>query len=117
MSVVTLFHGTSAESAEALLRDGWQPLSSPAGNQMGRRNLLYLTTTAENAAWYAEQKGSDTVLEVTLELDDLVVDPEDGTADTVDGELNLRHGLPGNLATCRTLPAAAFHPLSRALKL
>lgn len=107
---ITLFHGTSRDSADALLSKGWSPSEtgvSPGANQ-GRRGHLYLTTEPLDALWFAEQKGEQTVLSVTVAIEDLIVDPEDGIGETVLDEMSQTSGLPGKLATKRPLSPAAF---------
>lgn len=98
---VTLYHGTTPENAEALLRHGFDPETWRSGGNGGSRGHLYLTDKPENAAWFAEQLGSDTVLRLRVPAADLVVDPEDGIEDTVVKEFltAARTGLPVTLAT------------------
>jgi hypothetical protein len=105
METVTLYHGTSDESADALLARGWQPNMWPSGGHCGQPKFLYLTTTPENAAWYANEKGSERVVAVTVPVSSLLVDPEDGMDDTVAGELLME---PGNLVLREAMPAEAF---------
>lgn len=101
-----LFHGTTAENAEALLRDGFDPSRRILGANGGRAGHFYLTSTTENAGWYAGQEG--VVLEVRVPFRDLVVDPEDGIGSSVVFELMSEHGLPANLATRHRIRADAF---------
>ena len=109
--ILRLYHGTSEEGAVQLLAQGWRPGVASAGSQCGRTSLLYLTNTAENALWYANEKGSDIVLALDVHASALMVDPEDAVGETVPDELQLcgASGLPANLALFRPLPAAAFH--------
>ena len=104
----TLYHGTTEDSAARLLAEGWAPNSGSIGGNCGQRRYLYLTNGAENALWFAEQKGGDVVLEVRVPADTLRIDPEDGIKDTVEEELNLSHGLPGNVVLTKRLDASAF---------
>ena len=104
----TLYHGTTETSASRMLAEGWTPNSWSAGGQCGQSRYLYLTNGAENALWYAEQKGETVVLEIRVPADALRVDPEDGIKDTVEEELTLSHGLPGNVVLTRALDASAF---------
>lgn len=106
--VVTLYHGTSAESAAALCQNGWQPNSGQQSGNMGQARYLYLTTGIEDAAWFANERGCDSIVAVTVPMDYLIVDPEDGVGDTVDEELNSPHGLPGKVALTRAVGANAF---------
>ena len=115
MTKVTLYHGTSDQSAQALEENGWRPHAWPTGPQCGNPGLLYLTTLPENALWYSHEHGSEAVLEVVVEIDDLMVDPEDGIRDSVDEELNPPWG-PGYLATRKEIPASSFRLLSPSAK-
>jgi hypothetical protein len=105
-----LFHGTCPDNAASLVRNGWIPRSGSHGSNMGQTRYLYLTTGREDALWFAEQKGCDTVVEVhNVPLDHLIVDPEDGGADSLHDEMNSIHGLPGKVALIKPLPAIHFH--------
>jgi hypothetical protein len=106
--VVTLYHGTSDARAATLLRNGWEPLSGSAGGQQGQTRFLYLTTTPENARWYAREKGSSRVLRVIVPRAYIALDPEDAASDSVDGELNLPSGLPGNFVLKTAVGGSAF---------
>jgi len=107
---ITLFHGTTTDSARLLEQNGWVPHSFPLGNHCGNPGLLYLTTTIENAMWYAQEKGDDAVVAVEIEVSALIVDPEDGIGDTVQEEFekSSRSGMPANFATRRPIPAERF---------
>lgn len=106
---VTLYHGTTPSSAESLMSNGWEPGSGYMGGQMGQTRHLYLTSFPENASWYAEEKGSTTVLAVDVNKSDLIVDPEDGVGDTLDDEWNMtQHKMPANFALKNSLPGSAF---------
>lgn len=109
-NTITLYHGTTQESASALINEGWKPNSGSMGGNGGNPRLLYLTTEPENALWFAEQKGGASVLEVRVQLDDLVVDPEDGVGETVEEEFEIarRNGTPANFACRRALQAECF---------
>ena len=102
----TLYHGTSPESAQSLVTNGWQPNKHPRGGNMGDPRYLYLTTGIEDAKWFA--KGS--VVEVKAPLEHLIPDPEDASADTVEEELTVskRTGLPAKLALTRPLGPEHF---------
>jgi len=109
MDKVTLFHGTTAQSAEALMRDGWKPSSAPVGGNCGQARYLYLSTVYEDALWFAQEKGDDTVLVLhDIPLDHLIVDPEDGCSETLEEELSGKQGLPGKVALVEPLPADCF---------
>lgn len=105
---VTLFHGTCPESAQVLMARGWQPNSGYIGGNMGQPRYLYLTNHPANAAWYTEERGCNTVLQVTVPLSQLRVDPEDGSHDTVAEELSWDHDLPGVVVATQALPPSAF---------
>ena len=111
MADITLYHGTTKDSADALLASGWAPNSWTGGGNCGQRHYLYLTNGAENAMWFANEKGGDTVVEVSVPEECLKVDPEDGIADTVALELANHHGLPGSVVLTRALPADRFRKL------
>lgn len=106
-----LFHGTIPENAYRLLRDGWKPGIGPSGANMGQNRYLYLTTEVDDAAWFAEQKGSTTILAVrNVPAAFLLADPEDGTGNTPDEEIDIarRTGLPAKLVLIRPLGAQHF---------
>lgn len=106
---MTLYHGTSDDAARALLDRGWEPNKWHSGGQCGQTRYLYLTNMPENAKWFAEEKGSDTVVVVKdVPIEYLEVDPEDGVAETVEEELSNPHGLPGNVVLTKALPASHF---------
>lgn len=110
---MTLYHGTTDESAKALTERGWEPNKWWPGGQCGQRRYLYLTNFPENASWYAEEKGSSAVVAVRdVPLGHLAVDPEDGTKDTVEEELSNPHGLPGSVVLTKPLPASHFSILT-----
>jgi RNA:NAD 2''-phosphotransferase len=109
MTSITLYHGTTPDSAQAITKNGWSPRSAAMGGNCGQSRYLYLTTEYEDALWFAQEKGSDTVLEVRdVPLSMLEVDPEDGTYDTVEEEISSSLGLPGKLVLTRSLPAENF---------
>jgi len=90
------------------VRDGLRGEAVASGANQGRRGHLYLSTDPFDALWFAEQKGEQTVLSVTIAMDDLIVDPEDGIGETVSEEFSQPRGLPGKFATKRPLSPAAF---------
>jgi len=106
--IVTLYHGTTEDAADALLSGGWKPNSGTMGGNCGNPSLLYLTTEPENALWFAQEKGGNTVLAVQVPFDSLIVDPEDGSEETVEEELQMAFGLPGSVACTKPLPVEAF---------
>jgi len=109
LKTVTLYHGTTPEAAKNLILNGWRPNDAPVGGNCGQSRYLYLSTEREDALWFALEKGSDTVLVLEgVPVDSLVVDPEDGTYDTVEEELASKHGLPGKVALTVPLDASFF---------
>ena len=114
---MTLYHGTSAQSADAIVAEGWQPNSGLQGGNVGQGRYLYLTNVPENALWFAEQKGDNTVLEVLVEESELIVDPEDGVHDTVQEELSAANGLPGSVALKVSDPSDRFSLFSKSFTL
>lgn len=103
----TLYHGTTRDVADILCTQGWTPQSNAfKGSQCGNPRLLYLTNNAENALWYAEQKGDESVVSIEVAQKFLIVDPEDGIHDTVADEL--AGSGPCSVALFQSLPASAF---------
>lgn len=109
MDIPPLYHGTTPDAAFLLCNEGWKPNAWSQGGNMGLRHLLYLSTDPEDALWFAQEKGSDMVVEVTgLSAPDLVVDPDDGTYDTLEEEIGSTSGLPGKVALVRPVPSCLF---------
>ena len=109
--VPLLYHGTCEDNARNIIENGWQPNSGVRGGNMGQSQYLYLSTGYEDALWFAEEKGCDTVLELhDVPISYLIVDPEDGIKDTVEEELNLPNtsGSPGKVALTRALGPEHF---------
>src|SRR5271154_2669547 len=106
---ITLYHGTCPENAETLIQNGWKPNQVSMGGNAGQTKFLYLTDEPQNALGYAEEKGCNTLVEVSrVPVSYLAVDPEDGSSETVEEELNKDLGLPGNVILTKPLPAAHF---------
>ena len=79
---ITLYHGTSKESAMNLIKNGWQPNSSNSGSNMGQSKYLYLTSEKDDAIWFANEKGENNIVEVkNIPISALIFDPEDGDSD------------------------------------
>lgn len=82
-----------------------------AGANRGQARFLYLTTEPEDAAWFAEQQGSTTILTIKdVPATFLLTDPEDGMGDTPEEELEiaLKTGLPAKLVLIRPLGPQHF---------
>jgi hypothetical protein len=110
--IPVLYHGTLPEYAEMLLKSGFTPRQVSSGGNQGQGRYLYLTNLVENAMWFANEKGSDTVIEVRdIPYALLQVDPEDGIYETVALELSMRNGLPGNVVLVKRLNQSHFHRL------
>ena len=74
---LTLYHGTCKENADNLVENGWEP-SNRIGSNMGQGRYLYLSSEPEDALWFAQEKGCDTVVEVKdIPIEFLRPDPED----------------------------------------
>lgn len=113
-TTITLYHGTSETSARNLLANGWQPNVWKKGGNMGQTRYLYLTIEPEDARWFANEKGEDTVLRVkNVPFENLIVDPEDGIGDDIYDELDgaRRLGLPAKFALKTPLPKNHFEVL------
>lgn len=111
---MTLFHGTSRENAQDLMSEGFRPETWRKGGNCGGRGLLYLTTSEEDARWFSNEIGEDTVLRIMVRASALIVDPEDGTGGDVAEEMirSQELGLPAKLAT-RSLSAPEWSACSR----
>jgi hypothetical protein len=112
VSTITLYHGTSADSGNALVANGWGPNLWASGGNCGSSRYLHCTTGPEDALWFAEEKGESTLIEIReVALAALIVDPDDGTGDNVLDELAIaaRTGLPAKLALKHPLAAVHFH--------
>jgi hypothetical protein len=109
---ITVYHGTCESSAKVLISQGFDPERSPKpGANQGRRGLLYVTTVPENALWFAEQNDCSTVVKIhNVPLSALIVDPEDGSADSVSEEISQaeKWHLPAYLALRHRLSPEHF---------
>jgi hypothetical protein len=107
--VPVLYHGTCKENAKNILKNGWQPNSGQQGGNMGQTKYLYLSTGYEDALWFANEKGCNSVIKVVnVPKSCLIVDPEDGLEDNLDDELNLPYGMPGKIALIKQLGPEHF---------
>jgi hypothetical protein len=107
---ITLYHGTSDASAKALIKNGWKPNKWHQGGNMGQTKHLYATTDPEDARWFANEKGHNSIVRIRAPKTHLIPDPEDAIGETIDDELekNKHMGLPAKLALHRSLEAAHF---------
>lgn len=105
-----LYHGTSLENAKLFLENGWQPNKISKGANQGQTKYLYLTNEPLDALWFAQEKGESSILEVTVPINYLIVDPEDGVGESVDEELKISHRLktPAKLALFKELRYTNF---------
>lgn len=89
-NTITLFHGTSENNANLLINNGWKPNNISSGGNMGQTRYLYLTTHKEDALWFAEESGNNTIVKVKdIPIDYLKFDPEDGDGDLFDNNINI----------------------------
>jgi len=106
-----LYHGTTPENAEALLRNGWKPNEACTGANNGRPEYLYLSTNPVDAEFYGylnDEHGA-VVLKVTdVPLAALAVDPEDSQRSTVEQELADGANFPGRVVLIEPISASHF---------
>lgn len=77
-STLSLYHGTCKYSGDKLIQFGWEPMRVYQGSNMGNPKYLYLTSGIEDAEWFANEKGCDTIVQVKdIPLTYLKPDPED----------------------------------------
>jgi len=75
--IITLYHGTTEHSAKALINNGWVS-GNYIGSNMGNSNYLYLTSEPEDALWFANENGGNSIVEVSnIPISYLRPDPED----------------------------------------
>jgi len=91
----TLYHGTSKESEEILLKWGWYPERFPRGSQMGNPKYLYVSQNPEGAEWYAAEKGNpESVLVISgVPKSYLGIDPEEYLKTDLDYEIENNNNL------------------------
>ena len=105
---LTLYHGTSNNTANYLIENGWIPRKIGSGGNMGNPRYLYVTTEPEDARWFSNQIGEDTVVEIKdIPLDFLRPDPEDEAGFTMKELLN-RKGLPSKFIIIKELDKKHF---------
>jgi len=107
---LTLYHGTCRENANNLVENGWKPINK-SGSNMGNPNYLYLSSEPEDALWFAEEKGCNTVVEVKdIPIEFLRPDPEDEAGFTMSDLLNRidTTGYPAKFALFQSLDNKHF---------
>ena len=116
---ITLFHGTSENNANLLINNGWKPNKILSGGNMGQSKYLYLTTDKEDALWFAEESGNNTILKISdIPLDYIRFDPEDGDGDLFNYNINVAinkinngYQLPIKFVLCKELGKEHFEKL------
>jgi hypothetical protein len=87
---ITLYHGTCPENAKLLLKNGWLPNEGVIGGNYGNTKYLYCTTDIEDARWFANEKGCDTILKIKdVPKEDIIPDPEDASGYTKEEYWNM----------------------------
>lgn len=108
---LTLYHGTCEENGIALIKSGWQPSTKNYGGNMGNPSYLYLSSEPEDALWFAEEKGCNTIIEViNIPIDYLMSDPEDEAGFTMKDLLDRVDisGFPAKFALTKPLNSSHF---------
>lgn len=110
ITTITVFHGTCEENANLLVKNGWQPNNHIKGSQQGQTRFLYVTNMIENAKWYANEKGCDSIVKILVPLSSLMVDTEDGIGDSVEEELSLSklNKTPANMVIYKPIDSKFF---------
>jgi hypothetical protein len=62
---IKLYHGTCLDNAKSLVDNGWSP-KDYIGSNLGESKYLYFSSGIDDALWFAEQKGCNTILEITM---------------------------------------------------
>jgi hypothetical protein len=109
--VPMLYHGTTSENAEMLLRSGWQPNQGHIGSNRGNPRYLYLSTDPVDASFYGYS--NDEYDHVVLAVKDvplaaLSTDPEDSQRTNVEEEVSDAANFPGRLVLTHPLSARHF---------
>lgn len=82
---ITLYHGTCKENALNLVKNGWKPNNSNIGGNLGNPKYLYTSTDYEDAMWFANEKGCDSVVIIkNVPLEYIKPDPEDEAGFSMD---------------------------------
>ncbi len=87
-TTIDLYHGTCEWYAEMLLKDGFIPDRVEQGANGGNPCYLYLTSDKEDARWFANENGCNSILLVkNIPITELEIDPEDEDQGAEVGEL------------------------------
>ena len=108
---LTLYHGTCDSNGKNLIENGWKPMSDGYGGNMGNPNYLYLSSEPEDALWFAEEKGCNTVIEIiNIPIDYLRPDPEDEAGFTMKKLLDRidTNGFPSKFILTKPLDKTHF---------
>jgi hypothetical protein len=108
---ITLYHGTCLYNGKNLINNGWKPIKKTYGANMGNPKFLYLTSEPEDALWFAEEKGCDTVIVVkNIPISFLRPDPEDEAGFTMVDLLDrMKHSsLPSKFILIKHLDSKHF---------
>ena len=107
---IKFYHGTCKNSADNIIRNGWKPYSGYIGSNNGQNKYLYLTTEIEDALWFAEEKGCDTIIEVIIEDYDYILPDSEEVGYTknelIDRALNTL--MPSKFVLYKELPKEKF---------
>jgi hypothetical protein len=112
--VITLYHGTSKSSGVNLEKNGWQSFSGGIGGNSGNPRYLSLTSDINDAQWFANEQGEDTIVEVKdIPIEFLIPDPDDEAGFTMDDLLKRvnsisKYKLPSKFALTKTLNSSHF---------
>lgn len=107
---LTLYHGTCKENANNLVENGWKP-SSRTGSNLEQGKYLYLSSESEDALWFAQEKGCDTVVQVKdIPIEFLRPDTEDEAGFSINDLLKRidETGFPAKFALHQELDSKYF---------
>lgn len=112
---LTLYHGTSKENGEKLITNGWFPNSGNIGGNLGTPKYLYLTSDIDDAIWFANEKGENTIIEIKdIPIDFLKPDPDDEAGYTMNDLLNRinsksKYKIPSKFILTKALDSSHFN--------
>lgn len=110
-NTITLYHGTCDIHGSLLIENGWGPNKVGSGANMGNPKYLYLSSEPEDALWFAQEKGCETVIKVKdIPLDYLRPDPEDEAGYTMNELISRmkRTGMPSKFVLFISLDKSHF---------